>query len=608
MSRICRQILCVAVVLLCVAPLRAEVREIQEELERGKSLEAAGEGEHAVEVYRALYARYPRRTDVLFRLESLLSRTGAHRESVELLEQHLSRSPRDVTARLRLGDARFSLGERSEAFGQWERILGDVRGSAGYSLVAERYKRHNLLAEAERIYLRGREALGPPSLYARQLAELAERQADYDRAVTEYLLYLEEKPGHLALIEPKFRDFAREGLAREQILSRLIGEVRGQPGDVNRRRLLTGYAVGVGRPEAALAALLEHSGGLVDDRPLLVRIGAHAFQTENWETAASAYEALIARTENPVVLLHPLLALAQVREGQERVDDARQIYEGVIDRYPRRPEADEARFRLGRLLRDARDDLDGALEVFGLVAEGKRWSPWRYRSLAAIGEIGVRTDDLDGARSAYARIVRERGNEAEGWEARFRIAECSFFEGEFEDARRVLAQVLAGPATGFALNDALSLLELIDRSIGEDPEALKGYAEAARLYRQRKRALALERLLALLAQYPSSALVDRCLALQAELLDALGRYGESIGAYQMLLDRIPWSPLCPSARMEMARISSDRLGRHQDAIDIYERLLIDYSESVEADEARDRLRTLQKQLREPGPPTRKEAG
>ena len=608
MSRMVCRILCVIVVLLCAAPLRSEVPEIGEALKRGKVLEAAGELEPAVGVYRALYMRYPRRTDVLFRLEALLSRTGAHREAADLLERHLRRSPNDAAARLRLGDAYFSLGERSEAFGQWERILGHVRGSAGYSLVAERYKRHNLLAEAERIYLRGREALGPPTLHARQLAELAERQADYERAVTEYLLYLEEKPGHLALIEPKFRDFAREGLAREQILARLVEEVRGQPKDLSRRRLLTRYAVGAGRPETALAALLEYPGGLVQDQPLLMRIGSRAAETRDWETAASAYEALIARTEAPVALLRPLLALAQVREGQERVDDAHQIYEDVIGRNPRRVEADEARFRMGKLLRDARNDLDGALEVFGRVAEGKRWSPWRDRSLAAIGEISVRKDDLDGARSAYARIVRERGGEEEGWEARFRIAECSFFQGEFEDARRVLVQILSGPATGFALNDALSLLELIDRSISADPEALAGYAEAVKLARQQKRARALEHLLALVARYPSGGLVDRCLALQAELLDSLGHYQESIGAYQMLLDQIPWSPLCPSSRMGMARISSDRLGRHQVAIDMYERLLVDYPESVEADEARDRLRMLQKRMRESEPSIRKEAG
>ncbi len=598
----------VVIAILYVAPIRAGVPEIQEALERGKSLEAAGEVERAAGVYRELYGRYPRRTDVLFRLESLLSKAGAHREAAGLLERHLARLPQDVTARLRLGDAYFSLGARSKAFGHWERILESVRGSAGYALVAERYKRRNLLGEAVRIYLRGREALGPPSLYARQLAELAERQADYARAVTEYLLYLEEKPGHLALIEPKFRDFAREGLAREQILSRLIEEVRGQPQDASRRRLLTGYAVGTGRPEAALAALLEHPGGLADDRPLLIRIGSHALQVKDWGTAASAYEALIDRTKNTVALLHPLLALAQAREGQDRFDDARAIYEDVIERKPKRPEADEARFRLGRLLRDTRNDLDAALEVFGRVADGKRWSPWRYRSLAAIGEIAVRKDDLDGARSAYARIVRERGDEEEGWEARFRIAECSYFEGEFRDAKRVLAQVLSGPSTGFALNDALSLLELIDRAAPEDLEALEGYAEAAKLVRQQKGTRALELLITIMSRYPSNGLADRCLALQADLLDGLGHYGESIGAYQMLLDRIPWSPLCPASRMAMARISSERLGRLQDAIDIYERLLIDYPNSVEADEVRDRLRTLQKRLRESRPPIRKEAG
>ncbi|MDP6777029.1 MAG: tetratricopeptide repeat protein [Candidatus Latescibacteria bacterium] len=599
----------VTAVLLIAVPLRAGAPEIQEALKRGKALEAAGEVERAISLYRALYKRHPRRTDVLYRLEALLSKAGSHREAAGLLRNHLSRSPRDVTARLRLGDALFSLGEREEAFKQWERVIGKVRGLAGYALVAERYKRHNLLAEAERIYLRGRETLGPPTLYARQLAELAERQADYGRAVSEYLLYLEEKPGHLALIEPRFREFAREGVARELILTKLTDEVRRRPKGPGRRRLLTGYAVGAGRAEVALAVLLEHPGEAAVDNPLLVRIGSHALRTDDWETASSAYETLIARTtDNPVASLNLLLALAQVREGQNRVEDALQIYNDLIDRHSRPVEADEARYRLGRLLRDSRNDLEAAQEVFGRVAEGKRWSPWRYRSLAAIGEIAVRKGDLDGARSAYARIVRERPDEEEGWEARFRIAECSFFDGDFENARGMLAKVLTGPTTGFALNDALSLLEVIDRSASSDPRALENYAGVLKLVRQGQHARALEHLLAFLERYPSNVLTDRCLALQGELLDALGQHREAIGAYQMLLDRVPWSPICPSSRMEMARITSDRLGLYQDAIDIYEQLLVDYPKSVVADEARDRLRTLQRQLRELRPSTRKEAG
>ena len=156
--------------------------------------------------------------------------------------------------------------------------------------------------------------------------------------------------------------------------------------------------------------------------------------------------------------------------------------------------------------------------------------------------------------------------------------------------------LLSGPAVRFALNDALDLSVLIQEGETSGPETLEAFAQAYTLQRQHHLKKALQAFQTFINTYPNSGLLDRALAAAVELLDTLGHYPEAIQACRKLVTDIPWSPLCPWAHIQLARIYEERLGQYHDALRACETLLIEYPKSLEADLARNRLRALREKI------------
>ena len=592
--------------LLIALPVCAIAQQVNETLKQALTLEQQGKEQQALDVYRDLYAKYPRRTDILFRLESLLSRLRLFDEAVSLLEARLQRAPGDLNARLRLADALYALGRQAQAFAQWDRVLDGTANQGLYALVADRYRKRNLIPQAAATYRKARVAFNRPNLFARELAELAEQQARYPEAVEEYLALLQDSPQYRPLIESRFREFALEGDQQEQIMAMLSSGVQAHPNDEVRLRLLVEYALPAGRANAALQVLMGSPVPPALCQDLLLRVAAYALDQQAYTVSADAYGALLNRTDEPDLLARARLGLARAQQGRGLSDAARRLYRDLIDQVPNRVEADEARYRLGRLLRDTDGNAEAAGQVFRSLIETGRRTPWRTRALFDLSEILLLQEKLDDARATCERIVREQKGSEEADEARFRIAEYHFLSGDFEAAQNLLNSLLTGAPTRYALNDAIALSVLIQDGLQESSEILHGYATAQKFERQGRIEPALTAFQALLKNHPQTGILDRILAVQANILERLRRYPEAIQTCRRLIAEVPWSPLCPWARISIGKVYEERLEQYYDAQQAYEAVLTDYPQSLEADLARDRLRGLRSKIQEIE--ARKEAG
>jgi len=589
-------VLMLCVLLLTVLPVCASAQQVNETLKQALTLEQQGKEQQALDIYRGLYAKYPRRTDILFRLESLLSRLRLYEEAATVLEARLQTATGDLNARLRLADALYALGRQAQAFAQWDRVLDGTANQGLYALVADRYRKRNLISQAAATYRKARVAFNRPHLFARELAELAEQQARYPEAVEEYLALLQDSPQYRPLVELRFREFALEGNQQEQIIAMLSSGVQAHPGDEIRLRLLVEYALPAGRADAALLILTGTPVPPALCQGLLLRVAAYALEQQAYAVAADAYGALLDRADGSGVLARARLGLAQAQQGRGLTDEARRLYRDLIDKVPNRAEADEARYRLGWLMRNTDGDAEAAGQVFRSLIETGRQSPWRNRALFDLAEILLLQERLDDARATCERIVREQKSGEEADEARFRMAEYHFFSGDFEAAQTLLNSLLTGAPTRYALNDAIALSVLIQDGLQESPEILHGYAVAQKLGRQGKTGSALSAFQALLKAHPQTGLSDRILAVQAEILEDLRRYPEAIQTCRRLIAEVPWSPLCPWALMSIGRVYEARLEQYDDARQAYEAVLTDYPQSLEADDARDRLRGLRSKI------------
>ena len=575
-----------------VGQVCAKDRKVDIALRRADQLSTQGRTEEALEAFQSLHRQYPRRPDILFRLEGALTKAGRYEDARDLMQNHLKRAPGDITAHLRLGDSLFALGNRSEAFQHWNRLLQGAAHDAPYALAAERYRRHNLYEEATEIYRRGREALGNPDLFAREMAQLAESRSRFAEAVSEYLVYLGQKPQYLGLIQSRVKEFAQLTDDHGTLLGLLADEARSKPGNAVRLRLLTEYALAAGRPDSALAVLREMPGITALSRGLIVRLGAESLKADRFPTARDAYRLLVQRDSLGAGASGHQLGLANAHRGLGEFDAAMHLYRQIVGRAPASAAAAEARIRLARLLQTVQSDEDAALKEYMSLARTRRRTVWRDRALFEVAEIHLRRNEIDRAVAACKAVSSRAHDETASDEANFRAAEYHFLAGQFQDARRTLDRALAGSAKRFFLNDVLELSLLVEAGEKEDPAVLQAFANASKLTRQGQPGAALEAFTLFLSSHPGSALAGRAARNRIDLLIGAGRFTQAIQACRALLSASGDRLFCPWAQLALGRIQEDALAQLYDARTAYQAVLVDYPESLEADAARDRLRRL----------------
>ena len=587
------------IALSCALPLSAQpmsLQQINAEINRAGECETRGDFDCAQRIYRQIYAQYPGRGDVLMRLTQVLSRTGQHAEVADLLRQHLTRVPGDITTRLRLGETLFALGLPDSAAAQWDRIAEGATHATLYALVADAYRRRNLDDQAAHTYRRARKTLNSPDLFAQELAEIAEGQARYAEAAQEYLTMLQQRPQYRTMIEARFREFAITGNQHDAVLTLLSDQIRAHPDDPTYLSLLIAYALPAGFSATALPLFLGMPTWPDNTWPYVFQLAQHALQTDDPENAAKAYEALHTRVQRPDVRARALLGLSHAYRALGQAEQARTHYQQLIATHPLRSETDEARYHLSLLQRD--DQPEVAQATLRELIAANRQTSWRYRAMFALSEGHIRAGQFDQAEHMLFTILSERENGQEASRARFQLAELQFLTGRLEPAQSLLNALMATDRTQDVVNDAIELSALIQEGQHEQPDLLQTYADILLKYRQNQNAAALLALQRLLDNQPESFLTDRALYLQAELHEKVGQFTQAIQTHRKLITGLPWSPLCPGAQLAMARIYEKHLSQYYEAKRAYETLLIDHPISLEADQARERLRALQYKIRE----------
>ena len=581
----------IAILLLFAGTAIASTEQINAAIQRAIALEAKKDFTSAIYIYRGLYIQHPHRADLLMRLNSALSRAGRHAEVAALLRQRLSSVPNDNNARLRLGIALFEMGQIDSAAASWEPLLQHATTTHPFAIIADRYRKRNLDKRAVQTYRRARTALKNTTLFARELAELAERRAHYPDAVREYLIWIQQNPQYRAHVEARLRDFAQNGDRHAEVFDLLSS-----PKDQTHLSLFIEYALPAGFIAQTLDLLLSPNALIKNNWNYLFRIASYALDNDNPPTAITAYRAICDRADRPDHLARAQLGLGKAYQLANRPADAQNHYGDLIARHPNRAEADEARFLIGIILRDHINDAAGAQQAFQNLIQTHRRSTWRYKALFALAEGHLQADRIEKARLIHHQIIAEKATAPEAIEARFRLAELHFLTDQLDKAQTLLDAVLKTHLNRDIINDAIALSALLQEGQRADSTLLSAYASACLKLRQKDQDGALRAFETLHRAHPQAFLADRLLDHQAKIYTDQKRYPQALQTYRKLITTQPQSPLSPAAHIAQGAIYDKYLGQYYDAQKIYETLLVNYPLSLEADIARERLRNLRQKI------------
>jgi len=210
-----------------------------------------------------------------------------------------------------------------------------------------------------------------------------------------------------------------------------------------------------------------------------------------------------------------------------------------------------------------------------------------------LADILVFENKFSSALIYYTQVQNDLKNQPIGQTARFKIAQTSYFKGDFEWAQSQL-KVLKNSTSQLIANDALALNLLItDNAVKDSLKiALKKYAVADLLSYQNKNQQAIDTLQFVLNQYKGHPIEDEALFKQAQLFDKINQFTNAENNYLQIISLNKEDILADDAHYYLAELYLNKLNSPEKAKEYYQKMIFDYPSSIYVVDARKKFRKL----------------
>ncbi|MEI2696376.1 MAG: tetratricopeptide repeat protein [Saprospiraceae bacterium] len=194
----------------------------------------------------------------------------------------------------------------------------------------------------------------------------------------------------------------------------------------------------------------------------------------------------------------------------------------------------------------------------------------------------------------YSQVDKDFKEDELGEMARFRNARLSYFAGDFSWAQEQFS-ILKRATSKLISNDAIDLSVFIQDNLNQDTtgESLMLYSQAELKVFQNQYDSALVKLNQIPFTDPDSKyLEDDVWFLEARIYNHQKKTELAIQKYELILEKHKEEIRADNSLYELAKIYDYQLNNKEKAKELYEKLFVDFSNSVLAVEARKRYRVL----------------
>lgn len=210
-----------------------------------------------------------------------------------------------------------------------------------------------------------------------------------------------------------------------------------------------------------------------------------------------------------------------------------------------------------------------------------------------LGDVLVFRNEIWDASLLFSQVELDFKEDILGSEAKFRNARISYYTGDFEWAQGQL-DVLKASTTKLISNDAIDLSLLITDNFNMDTTKvpMEQFARADLLAYQNQFDAANTTLDSITTEFPSHSLVDEIKMLKASMYMKQGNYEEAQKLYQQVVELHFADITADDALFKLAEMNQYIFMNNAKAMELYEKLIIDFPGSLYVVEARKRFREL----------------
>ena len=562
-----------------------------------------GEFEKAVVFYEKLVQKNPRRTDYSEGLIACYQQLERYEDAENFLLKKVQEEFTFPTFYIELGYNYTLQNKPEKASEYYKKAIDDLEKNPnfGYS-VGYRFQKYALLDQAIAAYTRAMQ-LKPELNYDFQLARIYGEQGDIEKMFSSYLKLIYEGKSSRSNVLRNIDDFITEEPtnANNGILRKTLLQNAQKNPDVLWNELLSWLFVQQKQYKSAFAqekAIYKRTDEISFDR--LNNLGEIAQENNDLETAKLVFNYIKEKAVTPETKLNAQLNLIDIDlldADERKLNIIEKEFKSLLETYGYESKTLQLQIAYANFLTFKKEKPEPAISILkkGLDLPLSRFGK-AYIKLA-LGDILVYGQRFNEALIYFSQIQKSLKNDVLGQDARYKVAQTSFYKGDFDWALTQL-KVLRGSTSQLIANDAMQLSLLIsDNSIEDSTQtALKKYARADLLAYQNKTQTAIDNLEDILENHKGEKIEDEALLRQAELLESQEKYDAARFNYQKIIEFYASGILADDAHFRLAQLYQNKLNEPEKAKPHYEKIIYNYQDSYYFPQARKNFRKLRGDL------------
>lgn len=592
--------------ILILLPLFGLAQTSDEEL----AAQYFGNGEYnkAVVLYKKLFKKNPSSIYIYQNYLESLIKLNEYDEAEKILEKQIRRFPENYTYSVDLGHLNSTMGDDKKAREIYEDDIKNVSASTDrIESLAAAFLKHNLTDYAIQTYMKGRRILHSDAFFSEELVALYYLRGEEQKVVTECLNLLKLNAMNLPLVKSSLVRLIDAEKEVDFLQRETLSYLQKNPNNPAFDDLLMWVYLQQKKFAAASRQAMamdkrERGGGY-----RVMELAKTCMENESYDIASRCYQYVVDLGPEEKYFMVAKLGLLessylQITEvGKYTREDLVSLeskYQEFLKSFGKNWNTVRAMKRLSELYIFYLHDVDKGIAILEQIVDMQRLQPhFKGEVKLSLGDAYLMADRVWDAALLYGQVDKEFKEDPLGQEAKFRNAQLSFYQGDFDWAKDQL-DVLKTATSQLIANNAIELGLLIQDNMGLDSnyEAMNEYAKIRLLLFQNRYKECEERLQLLPFRFPDHALEDEIYFTKAQLAEKQQKWDEAIKNYTVVAETFGDDILADNALYNMALIYEDHLNDKEKALKTWESIILDHSGSLFVVEARKHYRKLKSDL------------
>ena len=553
-----------------------------------------GEYEKASQIYESLEKNNPFNTRYLKRLITCYQETSNYEKAADLLQKKLLNNPSQHYLRIEIGYNFDRQQKTALAKKEYDFAIDAITSDPSLGgIMGRMFQQNNLLDYAIEAYSKTMRLYKNAS-YEFQIAQIYGEKGEFEKMFDSYTQLIDKDENYLGGVQ--------------RFTSRYINEDATNSNNIAFKKSLLKKSIS--NPKNVWNELLswlftkqkEYGKAFIQEKALFNRDPAYietvfrlakiAFENNDNTTAKKCFDFILEKTnfiEEKITAELYLLKIAVKTTAKNSAS----LFEKTLQEYGVNRNSLEIQLEFADYLTFKINNPSKAIEVLekALLLSTSKFKNARIK--LKLGEVLVFTGRFNKALLYFSQVQTQLKNHPLSQQARFKVAQTSYFKGDFKWAKSQL-KILKGSTTQLIANDAVDLFLVISDNEPKDsiPSGLIDFAKADLLAYQNKNTEAIAIYSAMAQKYQGQNIEDEVLFNQAALYLKENQYENTISNLLKIISINAEGILVDDSYYLLAEVYKNKIKDTEKASEYYQKIIFEKPSSIYLVDARKKYREI----------------